>query len=121
VSAAPCWLQTHGLLEMHDKLVPVRLHPVLNACSGPLTRCHLIPRQLMRREIKDRHELDAAVADLRGWVPGCLRHHDLLDRARRLRIPAENLPDTLWELAAELGDPFTFWLEREYGLREVAA
>jgi hypothetical protein len=43
----------------------------------------------------------------------------MLDYARTIRIPRDALPLAVEEFAAEHG--LTWWLEREYGLREDAA
>jgi hypothetical protein len=39
----------------------------------------------------------------------------MLDYSRTLRIPADELPESVWAVAGELG--LTWWLEREYGGR----
>lgn len=82
-------------------------------CDGQLVRCHLLPKQLLKRE---GHR--AAAADERSWVWGCGGpmgnggHHGMLDHSRTLRVPLAALPTGTVELAAELG--LTWWLEREY-------
>jgi hypothetical protein len=85
-------------------------------CDGGLVRCHLLPRQLLRRELKSRWR--AVAADERSWVFGCGGpmgnggHHGELDQARTLRVPREALPPGLVELAGELG--LTWWIDHEY-------
>jgi len=132
----PCFLQEHGLLEMPGRLVPVRLHPTLNACEGRRDPCHLIPQRLLKREfphgtffveagrvgtaLKVEHGgrlLDDLLHDPRIIVEGCRRHHHLLDVAKKLRIPRKNLPAGVEEFAQELGRPITAWLDSEYGER----
>lgn len=87
-------------------------------CEGALIRAHLIPRQLLLRELA-AEESAAAIEDRRSWVPACggimgnAGHHGMLDTARTLRVPRDDLPRGLEELAAEVG--LTWWLEREYG------
>jgi hypothetical protein len=87
-------------------------------CDGWLVRAHLIPKQLLKREHVDPW-------DPRAWVPVCGGptgiggHHGQLDHSRTLRIPRDALPVMVEEFAAEHG--LTWWLEREYGPREMAA
>lgn len=86
-------------------------------CSGHLVRVHLIPRQLLKREL-DSVTAQAAIDDPRSWVLGCggpmgnAGHHGQLDVGRTLRIPFHALPDGTVELADQLG--LLWWLEREY-------
>jgi hypothetical protein len=145
----PCWLQQHGLLEMPGRLVPVTLHPVLNACEGRRDPCHLVPKRLLRREFPHgllrlvdddpaaafraigaaeplgteyvQRSLELLLRDPRIIVEGCRRHHGLLDVAKKLRIPRDRLPVGVEEFAEELGPAITAWLDTEYGVREVAA
>lgn len=90
-------------------------------CDGQLVRCHLIPRQLLRRELGWRLRRD----DPRTWVWGCGGsmgiggHHGQLDQSRKLRIPRDVLPGELEAFASEFG--LSWWLDREYGLLEDAA
>ena len=91
----------------------------IGPCQGSLFRCHLIPRQLLKRE-----GLEHLVDDPRTWVPGCggpmgnAGHHGRLDSrgCNPLRIPRALLPASVEEFAVENG--LTWWLAREYG--EVA-
>jgi hypothetical protein len=82
-------------------------------CDGELVRCHLIPRQVLKRE--GHPEL---IDDRRTWVPGCGGptgvggHHGELDFSRKLRIPIWDIPtETL--LLMEAID-LDWWLRREY-------
>lgn len=82
-------------------------------CDGRLRRCHLIPKQVIKREAQ------LSVWDARSWVWGCGGptgvggHHGMLDSSRTLRIPRDRLPAGLEEFAAELG--LSWWLDRTYG------
>ena len=111
-----CWLA--GLPDAGD-------------CQGQLQRCHLISKQHIRREIwqsrrwKASGKLDGLTlhdlqADPRTWVPGCQRHHFLLDEAFKLQIPRYLLPPAVEEYAAQWG--LVWLLDRLYGERlDVAA
>jgi len=104
-------------------------------CDGQLVRCHLISKQVLRREIWPRRAELAETWGLYGcgpfprslqelcelpatWVPGCGGlcgcdgHHGMLDRSRKLRIPFEDLPSETVRLAEWLD--LMPWLEREY-------
>lgn len=100
-----CWLATFGVGENGDPLP---------ACDGDLVRCHLIPKQVIRRE-------GGSVWDSRSWVWGCgglqgnSGHHGMLDVSRTLRLPRGALPGAVEELAEELG--LVWWLTRTYGER----
>lgn len=99
-------------------------------CDGRLEQAHLVPKQIIRREVWNRvhhaKEPDEALAprlpptardllwDERTWVPACYRHHTMLDVARTLTVPRGALPPGLTEFCAEFG--LTWWLDREYGL-----
>ena len=93
-------------------------------CDGQVRKCHLIPHQLLCRELRLRKGHPTAWDD-RVWVWGCGGptgiggHHGMLDHSRTLRIPRASLPEGLEEFAAEVG--LTWWLDREYGARENAA
>jgi hypothetical protein len=90
--------------------------PGAGECDGKLRKCHLIRRQVIRREAGPMFEWDPRV-----WVWGCGGitgiggHHGMLDYSRRLRVPRDRLPATVEEFAVEVG--LEWWLEREYGLR----
>lgn len=114
--------------------------PGAGPCDGKLIPAHLIPKQLIRREVcsarttcssgrwpvtvDQRAELARILWDVRVVVPCCggpmglSGHHGMLDVARTLRIPRDRLPAAVEDYAAEHG--LTWWLEREYG-RAVAA
>lgn len=118
-----CFLAAYGVHERGP----------MPPCDGALVRCHLLPRQLLkrtwrevhhgsrrqkRRELPWRH-LEDLLVDPATWVPGCGGpsgaggHHGMLDVARTLRIPRGALPDATEEAARTLG--LVAWLEREYG------
>lgn len=96
-----CFLGTHGVMR----------HP--KPCDGRLVRCHLIPKQVIRRVDP------GAVWDDRAWVwgcggiTGCSGHHGALDQSRTLRLPRGVLPSWLDDFAAEFG--LGWWLDRTYG------
>lgn len=108
----PCWLREHGLLEMPGRLVPVHMHPVLNACEGRFDRAHLIPKQRLRLELGKKRDTAESERDLL-TVWACRRHHHLLDQARKLRIPRDRLPESVEQFAADHG--LVWWLDTEYG------
>ncbi|CAB4197869.1 hypothetical protein UFOVP1313_36 [uncultured Caudovirales phage] len=88
-------------------------------CDGVLVRVHLIPRQLIKREVRSRQQADMAITDSRSWVWACggpmgnAGHHGMLDQSRTLKVPRNRLPAGVEELAAEIG--VSWWLDREYG------
>jgi hypothetical protein len=88
-------------------------------CDGRMDRAHLIPRQLMRRELKGRPDLPALLVDGRGWMPACRKHHSAFDTARTLRVPRYALPEAVERFAEGLG--LLWWIEREFGEIEEAA
>jgi hypothetical protein len=87
-------------------------------CMGALVKVHLIPRQLIKREVWSSQDADLVITDPRSWVWGCggpmgnAGHHGMLDQSRTLRIPREAIPAGTNELAEELG--IGWWLDREY-------
>jgi hypothetical protein len=89
--------------------------PDAGPCDGRLVRCHLIRRQVLRREL---NAAPAVVDDPRCWVwgcggpTGCSGHHGALDTARTLRVPRDRLPAAFVEFVEELG--LGWWAEREY-------
>jgi hypothetical protein len=103
-----CFLAAHGVHE--GGLMP--------ACDGRLVRCHLIPKQLLKREGHG-----ALRRDERTWVLGCggpmgnAGHHGMFDTPRMIRLPRAAIPPALEALAAELG--LSWWLDREYGRQSV--
>lgn len=99
--------------------------PDAGPCDGPLVRCHLMPKHVLRQNFPKGFEgraLAVLQADPRSWVWGCGGsmglggHHGRLDTSRKLRIPRNLIPAETEELAAELG--LTPWLDREYGVPE---
>jgi hypothetical protein len=114
-----CWLAAHGVY--HGRAM-ARGQAPMPPCSGELVRCHLIPRQLIRRTLlhaEGAEAVDRVIADPRSWVPGCGGphgnggHHGQFDQSRTLRIPRRRLPAGLVELAEEIG--LLWWLCSEYG------
>ena len=100
-----CWLGMFGRIEHGDPMP---------ACEGRLVRCHLIPKQVLKRN-------GGHPEDPRGWVWGCGGvtgvggHHGMLDSARTLQLPRDAIPPGTEELALELG--LMWWLDRTYGER----
>lgn len=94
-------------------------------CDGALIRAHLLPRQLLMRELRDTQAALKAIDDPRSWVPacggptGCSGHHGMFDTSRTLRLPFGALPAGTVELAEELG--LSWWLSREYESGENVA
>jgi hypothetical protein len=88
--------------------------PDSGPCDGRLRMCHLIPAQLIRREVGRNH-----VWDDRVWVWGCGGptgiggHHGRLDYSRTLKIPRHRLPADVLDFADEFG--LMWWVDREYG------
>jgi hypothetical protein len=78
------------------------------ACDGRTDRVHLIPQQLLRREGHFDEIWNEAL-----WVPGCRKHHGLMDVSRRLRIPRCAIPlrTSIWAERHGLD----WYLDREYG------
>jgi hypothetical protein len=114
--------------------------PDAGPCEGRLVKCHLIPRQVIRREYpaakgltrsRVRRDLvenlvrESYVTDQRCWVWGCGGamgpggHHGKWQPDGPRRIPRELLPLELEEFAAELG--LLWYLDRTYGEAENAA
>lgn len=90
--------------------------PGAGPCDGQLRKCHLIPKQLIGREVgkQRKHLWDPRVlVDGCGGPTGIGGHHGQLDYSRTLRIPRDMLPAAVEEFAAEHG--LTWWLDREYG------
>jgi hypothetical protein len=126
-----CWIARHGRIDGWPTMPP---------CDGQLIRAHLIPRQLLLRELPA--EMAAGVInDPRTWVMACggpignAGHHGMLDVSKRVRIPRRRLPPDLEALAVELDrvasmhpawrprsrTPFQSYLDRTFGpVPEVA-
>jgi hypothetical protein len=116
-----CWFRLYGVME-HDDPVP--------PCDGQLVRCHLIPKQELRRlpefrACRNFNEREAFLYDRRAWAWGCGGpmgdggHHGLFDHSRRLCFPREAVPAGTEELAYELG--LLWFLDRTYGPKELTA
>jgi hypothetical protein len=71
---------------------------------------HLIPRQLIRREVSDRREVLWHPAT---WVWACRRHHGALDVERSIRLSLDDIPGVTHEFAHITG--LDWYLTREYG------
>src|SRR6516165_8667515 len=85
-----CWLAAHGRWE--DGAMP--------SCSGRLVKAHLIPQQVLLRELAS--EVSAPLVwDERVWVWACGGvtgiggHHGAFDQARRLGVPRSAVPREL--------------------------
>lgn len=131
-----CYLREKGLIEIAGGLIPVSQAAAYEACEGRTDPCHLVPQQKIKqrfphgavkvlaewlpilrgttpdasRATMTAHEICKLTAII---VPGCRRHHKLMDESRKLRIPREALPESVEQFASEFG--FQNYLEREYG------
>lgn len=116
-----CFLREHAEYLSCGELVPLSKMVGMRDCEGPITRAHLIPRQQLRRAVIRLPNVttNRAVKDKRLVVDACLKHHHLLDTAKKIRLTRELLPAPVEEAAEEYG--LLWWLEREYGSLEVAA
>jgi hypothetical protein len=93
--------------------------PGAGPCDGRLVRCHLVPRQVLRRELNASR---AVLDDPRLWVWGCGGpvgvggHHGRLDSrgCDPLRIPRHRLPLEFVAWCEELG--LGWYVDREFGL-----
>jgi hypothetical protein len=118
-----CWIAAHGIHERGD----------MPPCEGPLVRCHLIPRQELRRiwntyhhgirRSEERRDLPTStLTDLMWhpatWVWGCggimgnAGHHAMLDHSRTIRIPRSAIPPET--VAFAQGLDLEWFLERYY-------
>jgi hypothetical protein len=99
--------------------------PGAGPCDGRLRQCHLVPRQLLKRELGPALGKRAA-ADPRSWVWGCggpegnAGHHGAYDvgypcRDESFRVPRHLLPACVEEFAAE--HDLEWWVDRTYGPR----
>lgn len=70
--------------------------------------CHLLKAQQVRREVGLEHIWDERII-----VPGCRRHHSMLDHSRQIRIPRSMLPPSVEEFAREHG--VEWMVEKTYG------
>lgn len=103
-------------------------------CRGPMQRCHLVTKQRLKalwrevhhsRSVRPREWLSGALPatlrqlldDPRLWVPGCERHHRLMDSRRSLRVPREAIPGETEAFCRTVA--LDGWLDREYGEREA--
>lgn len=103
-----CYLAQHGEMERGDPMP---------SCQGQLIKAHLIPRQVLTREMPG-DQAQFAIEDGVTWRPACgglmgvSGHHGLFDSSRRLRLPPEAIPSSLIGFAREHG--LLWWLIREY-------
>lgn len=108
-----CWLAGNGVMERGKTMPP---------CEGRIILAHLIPQQLMRRELAT-WGAERACKDPRSYVPACGGitgvggHHGAFDVARTLRVPFERLPAAMLEFADELG--LRWWVEKHYKHRRT--
>lgn len=83
-----------------------------------MDRCHLIPAQRVRKELRSRWPRLDAETTLKlvwhdyVWVWGCRHHHNELDISRKLRIPYDELPAKTKAFARLLG--LSWSLQRDY-------
>lgn len=82
-------------------------------CDGPIDRCHLIPKQRLKRECPAVDVWAPA-----WWVNGCRHHHANFDNWVT-RIPRSAVPAVTEKAAVDAG--IVWSLDRDYGPREVAA
>ena len=80
-------------------------------CDGPTDFCHLIPKQVLKREIAT--DDPDVIWHPSTYVPGCRRHHNMLDVERTLKIPRSELPWKMIAFCEAFG--LMWWVEREYG------
>lgn len=88
------------------------------SCDGPIDRCHLIPKQRIRREF---HNAEPDVLHTLIWHPavlvkGCRRHHGDFD-AKHLRIRREDLPPACETYAKAFNLEWS--LDASYGVRDA--
>lgn len=85
-------------------------------CDGPMDRCHLVPKQRIKREFAAAAPsvLSEVVWHPSAWVWGCRRHHGNFDnkvlRIHRSQIPlrTERWAEVFglqWSLDRDFGDP----------------
>jgi hypothetical protein len=84
--------------------------PRARMCEGRWDHVHLIPRQLIRREVSTKSEVLWHPAT---WVWACRRHHAALDVERSIRLKQDDLPDATRAFARVMG--LDYFIEREYG------
>lgn len=88
------------------------------ACVGRLVKAHLLPRRLLKTNLRPADAL-RAIEDPRSWVWACggpmgnAGHHGMLDTSRTLKVPRLALPLPLEQLAIELD--LAWYLDREFG------
>jgi hypothetical protein len=98
----------------------------LRECQGPMQRHHVIKKQTIKRlfpqlpmfatdeEVREnKRRLAAAQKDDRDLLWACKRHHDLHEKAKRIPVPREELPEAVELFAADYG--LVYELERQFG------
>lgn len=108
------WLLSTPVSDPTCFLAPFSKRP----CEGQLRKVHLLEKQALRRRGHDPWDLRSYVLACGGPWPGLSAHHGEFD-AFKLRVPAKALPETLIELAEEIG--MVPYLERRYGYVRAAA
>lgn len=89
--------------------------PDAGPCDGRLIRAHLVPRQVLKRELNAG---PSVIDDPRTWVwccggpMGVSGHHGKFDSSRTLRIPRHRLPAGFVSFMDELG--LGWWIDRTY-------
>lgn len=106
-----CYLAAFGKMRHPQQVMP--------PCDGQLVKCHIIKRTVLRAA--GAPEWANPV-----WVWGCGGptgiggHHGMLDHGHRpLYLPRSAILPETEEFAEYYG--LTYWLDREYGERTVAA
>ena len=85
----------------------------VGVCGGcgqpgyPLDPHHVLPKRFLRG-------LPESVRYDKRNVLGLHRHCHELHTTRAQRLPRSVVPESAWEFARELGDPYLFYLEQEY-------
>jgi hypothetical protein len=113
-----CFMLKHGYMEDDSFIGP---------CQGQLRKAHLIPKQMIKRELPLWDPWHPAL-----WVPCCggmhgnAGHHGAFDYSKRLRLRRESLPVLLERIVPvmdeEVGrEVFASFLDREYGPRVAVA
>lgn len=89
---------------------------VIGPCDGPLDRCHLIPKQRIKREIgqADPALTKRAIWHPSSWVDGCRRHHGNFDN-RIFRVSRAQLPQDVELYATVMGLGWS--LDHDFGPR----
>lgn len=141
---AECWIGSI-LKDLSAFWPEWEVEEELLSCDGPMDACHMISKQRIRQiyprgawkvteamsgarlyypvtfgiealdPVIQRVARDDIVYDERVGVPGCRRHHDLMDN-KRVRIPYLYVPLATRSFAAEFGLDWS--LERDFPERQ---